>query len=285
MNKPRLPFDIEFLMESVLKETPDFIMGVNDKSLAQWDEGYGKIYAFMTFDHSSVLGKDLTHYKIAKFMDAAINKMSPETYLNNLTNLSVSNIAGLKKDLIYGRLGKAAAQSSLADDTFRVNFGLSGRIWVNKKMISFWNSRQAVIKDWDALEQMFKDFAHILGPIEEYHIDWIERRCWTPLTPASTLSGNKRGPADGEQQLALRFADDLSGDEIKAIQKRLHTMKPEEKKKALQALGKKNVKAAEIADALGMSVAQFNHIMHVNETEEEKMPTLAELAVRLGKRE
>ena len=48
MNKPRLPFDIEFLMESVLKETPDFIMGVNDKSLAQWDEGYGKIYAFMT---------------------------------------------------------------------------------------------------------------------------------------------------------------------------------------------------------------------------------------------
>lgn len=75
----------------------------------------------------------------------------------------------------------------------------------------------------------------------------------------------------------------MSSADIKAIQQKLHTLPPEQKKQALQAMGKRNVKAAEIADKLGMTVAEFNHIMNVNEGEEDKMPDLIDLARQLGK--
>jgi hypothetical protein len=42
-------------------------------------------------------------------------------------------------------------------------------------------------------------------------------------------------------------------------------MTPKEKKAALEKLGAKNTKTIDIANKLGMSVAEFNHIMNVNE--------------------
>lgn len=59
----------------------------------------------------------------------------------------------------------------------------------------------------------------------------------------------------------------LTPEQLKAVQEKLHVLDPEEKKKAMDVLGMNTPhKAAMIANKLGMSVAEFNHLMNVNES-------------------
>ena len=45
---------------------------------------------------------------------------------------------------------------------------------------------------------------------------------------------------------------------------------------------KVTAKVEKLAAMLGMSVAEYNHIMHINEAEEDKMPNLVDIARQLG---
>jgi hypothetical protein len=155
---------------------------------------------------------------------------------------------------------------------FRIKSGgLAGRIWNRKKFISFWNDKDEVIDKWNDIERLYNDFGDKLGNLDEYQVDWLDRdvRNGGPLTPASSISSSIGQKKDDNQ---LDFIDKLTGEEpiskeeILKIQKRLHTLKPQEKKEALKKLGATNTKAADIADKLEMTVAEFNHIMNVNES-------------------
>lgn len=298
MNKPRLPLDIEFLMESILQENPD---GVPDETGYEFATWYGRspAYAFMTFEHFNMIGLGVTHHAMVDFCYDTSKKERPldyfKTVLEGRRDVQVSSEEGFFKNLTTGKLGEyirmGGRRAPGADggnkdvEKYRTGLGLTGRIWTEKKLISFWNGSSEVVNQWDKVEKLFKDFADTLGKLEEYQVDFIERMAnpKKPLVPASSISSSRSNDGKLKPTNQMDFLEKLSPEKLAALQKKLHTMKPAEKKRALQALGAGNFKAAEIADKLGMSVAQFNHIMNVNEGEDDKMPNLADLAKQLGK--
>ena len=92
------------------------------------------------------------------------------------------------------------------------------------------------------------------------------------MTPAASVTSDtkKDDPNQGDFIEKL-FSDknklqSLSQEKLDKIVDKLHILPPEEKRKALMAMGYKNIKAIEIAEILGMTVAEFNNIMNVNES-------------------
>lgn len=120
------------------------------------------------------------------------------------------------------------------------------------------------------VEQLFTQSAGKFGKLSDYKVDWLERDIREmPMTPASEVSSSS-----GSEDNQMDFLEKLSGDapispeELKKLQGELHLMSAKEKKEALLKLGYKNKKYEEraaIADKLGMTVAEFNSIMNVNE--------------------
>lgn len=181
---------------------------------------------------------------------------------------------------------------------YRAKLGITGRLWPDKGIISFWNASDDVIEHWDRVEKMFDDFKHRdihIGKLENYKIDWLERARrrdsgkYSPMTSASSISSKRDTPRQPDFLKVLfnspQRLPELGSDEIEALQKKLHMMNPAQKKVALNMMGKKNVKAIEIANKLGITVAEFNHLMHqgLDEIEDEKMPNMSVLAKQLTK--
>jgi len=121
------------------------------------------------------------------------------------------------------------------------------------------------------VEQLFSQSAGRFGKLSDYKVDWLERDIRVmPMTPADEITS-----ASGSEDNQMNFLEKLSGDaapisadELKELQKILHKLSPEKKKRALIKLGIKNVKYEQLADIvekLGMSMAEYNHIMNVNE--------------------
>jgi hypothetical protein len=150
-----------------------------------------------------------------------------------------------------------------------------GRLWYRKKLMSFWNNTQKVVKNWNWVKNYFNNMQKLTGDLNDYEIDWLERSrnaSMTPLTKASDVDANT-GKPDANQQdfISTLFGDvkkikSLSPEEIEKLNKKIHLLPPAKKREALLAMGYKNIKAIEIADALGMTVAEFNNIMNVNES-------------------
>jgi len=188
--------------------------------------------------------------------------------------IEISDFEAMLDSVYSGPLADFIKRGVHNDDDpglFRIKSGgLAGRIWNRKKFISFWNNKDEVIDKWNDVIRLYNDFGDKFGNLGDYNVDWLDRdiRNGGPLTPASSISSSAGQKKDGNQ---LDFLDKLaseepiSKEEILKIQKRLHTLKPQEKKEALKQLGATNTKAADIADKLGMTVAEFNHIMNVNE--------------------
>ena len=292
MNKPRLPFDIEFLVETILNENPDGVDGLNGEELTHWTSGG---VCFMTFDDFSVISRDQTHGDIMQFILKAASKKQQRGYLNHIMrvgDMQISSVEGMLKNVRHGKLADYLNSNSAGIDVggmkakvYRSEFGLSGRIWPSKKIISFWNKTTDVIKNWDKIVGMFKSFP-ILGKLEEYQVDLIERS-WVagkPLVSAETISSSREKKTVKKKSPQLDFFDKLTPDQVKQLQQKVHVLPPAQKKQALIALGGQDInKRAEIAAKLGMSVAEYNHIMNVNEGEESVMPNLVDLAKQLNK--
>lgn len=314
----RIPFDIQFLMESImdespdmvklcgkkanidpsleghiklkdlLKENPDVVKSAEGAKIANWTSG--DAIAFFAFPEFSILNEGGVHYDIIDEMSDIHENLeyflkNPNAVLQrfNRSKMKLSSVDGLLKALSYGPLKQFYDKGGRYKDTsssggFRIAVGgLSGRLWTNKKIISFWNKKDDVVKRWGNIEKMFEERGATIEDINDYNVDWLERDISTntPMTPASEISTSKsssnKSDEDSKQGSFLDklFGEkEISDEEIKKLQGRLHTLSAKEKKKVMLAMGYKNLKAADIADKLNMTVAEFNHIMNVNEGEE-----------------
>lgn len=279
-NKPRLPLDIAFLMEGILKEDPDGVYGVGDsgelEKLTRWHSS--DAIPFFAFDTFSIISFGSTHYEIIDVLHAVYKKlvqsgepMARELYEDKFSdNFPVSDLNGMLKELMAEKLkayfeagGRAGTMENGRWGTpyYREHFGISGRIWTNTKLISFWNKNVDVIMNWELVEKMFKEFSSKLGDIQDYRVDFLEREYHKePLTPASSVPSLKKSSS-------ASTSPKLSDEQIRTLQKKLHTLTPSKKKQVMNMLGKRNVKAQEFAEKLGMTVAQMNHLLNVNESE------------------
>ncbi len=272
--KRRLPVDIEFLVESLLSEDPDGVYDENGDDLAAWYDQ--DAYAFMIFDNFFAVERGAKHYNIVEKIALAAKSGTLSSYLSSpmAGQLAISSIAGLEKELKSNSdLAKYVNKKSGFINYRKI--GITGRLWTKKKLISFWNSEAKVVDNWDRVVAMFDEpkFKNELGDLYGYMVDFVERNWDTsePLVPASSIGTGKHEPAKDDKQ--LNFLSKLDDKQLELVQQKLHTMKPEEKAKALKAMGAQNYKAAEIADKLGMSVAEFNHLMQVNEDSDSLVET------------
>ena len=135
MKKRRLPVDIEFLIESILSESPDLVVASPKEKLIKEDpddvytiEDSGLEYvlanfddddavAFMTFPTYSIICPGGVHAYIKSFLSKIyinlfsgrkVTKQGVEAELKKgFTNIKVSNIDSMIKDLDGGVTGKA----------------------------------------------------------------------------------------------------------------------------------------------------------------------------------
>jgi hypothetical protein len=280
-------------LKDLLKENPDFVSTTEGGKIAHYYDA--DAIAFFAYSQFSILNQGGVHYDMLNTLRDVHNDIEdflphPDEveYLMDDQNLLISSTTGVLDALQHGTLGKyfekysadysdgsdsngTEPQRSNSNDAgaFRTRTGgLAGRIWTKKKIISFWNRKEDVVKQWDDVKKMFSDFAAMLGSLDDYRVDWLERDLsqHLPLTPASQVSTSSGNEKDQTTFLDALFGDTkISDEDIKKLQARLHTMSAKEKKKLMMAMGYKNTKASDIADKLGMTVAEFNHIMNVNE--------------------
>ncbi len=289
--KRRLPVDIEFLMESIMSETPDKVYDNNGDQIVSWFHDYN--YTFFLLDDCWMYtdSKDdtdnvesrNTHMDFVTRIAQAIRRHprnvmaalrkhhifveSPEKFKASLKN---GTIAQMLHDYRGQRDSRGEIMDSFYDDV-REKYGLTGRVWPQKKLVSFWNEPEDVKSQWDKVEKFFDTQKSILGNLEKYLVDYGVRNRWQaqsmPLDSAKTISSTKGSVGDvvGKILSNPEYLSKLDDKKVRAVRGKLHTMPAKEKNKALQAMGASNVKAAEIAEKLGMTVAEFNHLMQVNE--------------------
>ena len=281
MSKPRLPLDIEFLLESVLDETPDTVYNQNDIEVADYENRDG--VAFMLTSNFSAICPRGVHFDIVdalKFVYNNLDKLENDADLKDelkLKFVKVANLQGLRKDLASGAMADYFSQTKSSEraSVRKIPGTIAGRLWTKRKIISFWNDTKTVVKNWELVKDLFTENALTVGKIENYKVDWIERATSShgnPMTPAASVTSDtkKDDPNQGDFIEKL-FSDknklqSLSQEKLDKIVDKLHILPPEEKRKALMAMGYKNIKAIEIAEILGMTVAEFNNIMNVNES-------------------
>ena len=206
----------------------------------------------------------------------------------------------LRPEGYLGKLMQSDLDNKIDDYRSEIPDALAGRLWEGDKIISFWNAQPDVLSNWPNVQSMFAGF---FGSLCDYTVDWTERdydvesgKTPRPLTPASEISSKEfrgsrspddlpdqedlgavpeKDPKDQEGQLNFlakmfqepQLLDKVDDGILKKIRDKVHVLDPQAKAQVLKAAGNlPRHKAAEIADKLGMSVAEFNHIMHVNES-------------------
>ena len=281
MSKPRLPLDIEFLLESVLDETPDTVYNQDDFEVADYQDRDS--VAFMLTPNFSAICPRGVHFDIVdalKFAYNNLDKLENDVALKDelkLRFVKVANLKGLRNDLKSGAMADyfSKPKSSEAVSVRKIPGTISGRLWTNRKIISFWNDSKTVVKNWDMIKDLFTENGITVGKLENYKVDWIERASnseGSPMTPAgSVTSDTKQDDPNQGDFIAKLFGDkdklqSLPQEKLDKIVDKLHILPPEKKREALLAMGYKNIKAIEIAEILGMTVAEFNNIMNVNES-------------------
>ena len=281
MSKPRLPLDIEFLLESVLDETPDTVYNQDDFEVADYEDSDS--VAFMLTPNFSVICPRGVHFDIIGALRFAYNnldKLEKDIALKDelkLRFVKVANLKGLRKDLKSGPMADyfSKPKSSEAVSVRKIPGTISGRLWTNRKIISFWNESKTVVRNWKLIEHLFTENGITVGKLENYKVDWIERASsieGSPMTPAASVtSDTKQDDPNQGDFIAKLFGDkdklqSLPQEKLDKIVDKLHILPPEKKREVLLAMGYKNIKAIEIAEILGMTVAEFNNIMNVNES-------------------
>lgn len=281
MSKPRLPLDIEFLLESVLDETPDTVYNQDDEEVADYEDRDS--VAFMLTPNFSAICPRGVHFDIVdalKFAYNNLDKLENDVALKDelkLRFVKVANLKGLRNDLKSGAMVDyfSKPKSSEAVSVRKIPGTISGRLWTNRKIISFWNDSKTVVKNWEWVKDLFIENSLVVGKLENYRVDWIERASnsrGSPMTPAgSVTSDTKKDDPNQGDFIAKLFGDknklqSLPQEKLDDIVKKIHLLSPSKKREALLAMGYKNIKAIEIAEILGMTVAEFNNIMNVNES-------------------
>ena len=174
--KRRLPVDIEFLMESILSEDPDVVYDMDNEEIAIWhNKGAVAFICYNHFDAACIEGKHSTiDYVLRDVVKERIATSAIELF-GKTRGVGVSPISGLAEELKTNEKFKNHMTGINIDD-YR-HLGISGRAWPEKKILSFWNKRKAVIENWDRVVRMFDDpmFKGVLGNLEDYQVDFLER--------------------------------------------------------------------------------------------------------------
>lgn len=276
-------------LKDLLKEDPDTVYNQGEMKIAQWHDG--DAVAFILTKKCSIVNKGGVHYDIIDAMQELYEELKDGSIKDDnrlakellSSGMQTDNIAGFRELLthpspLHNYIKNGGRHGEKNEDIyFRAIEGtIFGRSWHRKKIISFWTPTSYVVKHWDWVKKFFNNMSNITGNLNDYRVDWIERSdnpSGSELTSASDVA-NDTGKPDTNQQdfIAKLFGDvekikSLPPEEIKKLNKKIHTLPPDKKREALLAMGVKNTKAIEIADALGMTVAEFNNIMNVNESE------------------
>lgn len=266
----------------IIKEDPDRVKGLDPEFGVSPIAGFedDDTYAFFTFPKYNLIARRTFHGNImqsmAKIYDAMIdldlkdkdNMAVMVSFIEKLfknRNTQCSNINEFVKDLqpngiVYNFIQDKGDGWFIAhiDDFRSLPDCLCGRVWTNKKIISFWNELSDIKKNWHEVRELFLSFPSIFGNLDDYKIDNIERDAeyqkgkeLPELLPASEIQKHHTTP-------------NLTPEEIRALRKKLHMMSPEEKKKAMHILGMDTPnKAALDATKLNMTPAQLNYLKGV----------------------
>ena len=273
-------------LKDLINEDPDAVVGLSGKEISDWTDA--DAVAFIITQKCGISYAGGVHGDIMDAMETLYKYLldRPDANDGNLQRrlerhgMATDNIVAFRELLTqpsaFHEYLKNGGRSGNEGINIRTIQGtIFGRLWNRKKLMSFWNNTQKVVKNWNWVKNFFNNMHKLTGDLNDYEIDWLERSrsaSMTPLTKASDVDANT-GKPDANQQdfISTLFGDvkkikSLPPEEIEKLNKKIHLLPPEKKREALLAMGYKNIKAIEIADALGMTVAEFNNIMNVNES-------------------
>jgi GNAT superfamily N-acetyltransferase len=268
--------------ESTLNEDPDRV---------ETPRGNGKplnlhwlnidAYAFMAGDLVSIIGNKKKHANMFWALEESCKQPDKMIEFFEKADIEVSSEEELKDEL-FKKVGPFAKIASGKTGNVReMKDILEGRIWLNSKVISFWNTKETVIEHWNYIETMFQFFTSIFGNLNEYRVDFIERKPQLePLASAGKINSVKSSdPSLSTAEILAKILDHtgelyrMSDEQIKQIQSKLHQLDPETKSQIMKILGPRlKNKSGEMAGALGMSAAEFNDMWHVDENELDESP-------------
>ena len=238
---------------------PRAFVAFDDYSFISSKKTHGAIYNFVDALKENVFDKNLTEKDFIDYVEKINGKYSGDLNINNMQRYSTKTLGDIK--MVYKDL---KSPNSVLNEYIKRKDGrakdisevISGRYWKKYKIISFWKKQSEVVFMWDMIEKMLIDDGE--NP-DEYKIDWLERGrdYHSKLTPVSSLKSKTKSKDDELK---------LSDEDYKKLMSKLHVAPPEEKKIILKQLGVGNLnKASDIANKLNMTVAQYNHLMNINE--------------------
>lgn len=273
-------------LKDLINEDPDAVVGLSGREISDWTDA--DAVAFIITQKCSISYAGGIHSDIMEVMETLYKYLldRPDSNNENLRRMlqnrgiSTDNIVAFRELLTQpSAFHEYLKNGGRSENDERINVRtiqgtIFGRLWNRKKLMSFWNNTQKVVKNWNWVKNFFNNMHKLTGDLNDYEIDWLERSrntSMTPLTKASDVDANTGKPdANQKDFISTLFGDvkkikSLSPEEIEKLNKKIHLLPPEKKREALLAMGYKNIKAIEIADALGITVAEFNNIMNVNE--------------------
>jgi len=274
-------------LKDLINEDPDEVVDMTGATISDWTEA--DAVAFIITEKCSISYEGGTHPDIMDAMETLYIYLRDRPDAKDASlqrrleqhGMATDNIVAFRELLTqpstfheYLKNGGMRGSINKNINIRNIPGTIFGRLWNESKLISFWNNTQKVVKNWNWVKNYFNNMQKLTGDLNDYEIDWLERSrntSTTPLTKASDVDANT-GKPDANQQdfISTLFGDvkkikSLSPEEIEKLNKKIHLLPPAKKREALLAMGYKNIKAIEIADALGMTVAEFNNIMNVNE--------------------
>jgi hypothetical protein len=273
-------------LKDLINEDPDAVVGLSGKEISDWTDA--DAVAFIITQKCSIVNVGGIHADIMDTMETLYIYLLDRPDANDASlqrrleknGINTDNIVALRELLTqpsaFHEYLKNGGRTGNQGINFRnIQGTIFGRLWYRKKLMSFWITTQKVVKNWNWVKNFFNNMNKLTGNLNDYEIDWLERSygnaSMTPLTKASDVDANTGKPdANQKDFISTLFGDvkkikSLSPEEIEKLNKKIHLLPPAKKREALLAMGYKNIKAIEIADALGITVAEFNNIMNVNE--------------------
>jgi hypothetical protein len=273
-------------LKDLINEDPDAVVGLSGKEISEWTDA--DAVAFIITQKCSIVNVGGIHADIMDTMETLYIYLLDRPDANDASlqrrleknGINTDNIVALRELLTqpsaFHEYLKNGGRTGNQGINFRnIQGTIFGRLWYRKKLMSFWNNTQKVVKNWNWVKNFFKNMHKETGDLNDYEVDWLERSygngSTTPLTKASNVDANTGKPdANQKDFISTLFGDvkkikSLPPEEIEKLNKKIHLLPPAKKREALLAMGYKNIKAIEIADALGITVAEFNNIMNVNE--------------------
>ena len=272
-------------LKDLINEDPDAVVGLSGKEICDWTDA--DAVAFIITEKCNIINMGGVHSDIMDAMEnlyiylldrPSANDASLQRRLEK-NGMATDNIVALRELLtqpsaFHEYLKNGGRSGNQGINVRTIQGTIFGRLWYRKKLMSFWITTQKVVKNWNWVKNFFNNMHKLTGDLNDYEIDWLERSrnaSMTPLTKASDVDANTGKPdANQKDFISALFGDvekikSLPPEEIEKLNKKIHLLPPSKKREALLAMGYKNIKAIEIADALGMTVAEFNNIMNVNE--------------------